>query len=107
MVDIRFRCKDISKTVASKYQDNNFRTHISKLGSGRQKFAIDPLRKITNDSTTMRAWRGGLLAIGPNPSRTISARFYSAKTRDDPTTHFGFRTIPAEQKEQLGWSSFS
>lgn len=98
-----FRCKDISETVASKYQHDSFRTYISNLGSGPRKFVIVPLRKITNDSTTMRAWRRSLLAIAPNPSRTIYARCYSAKATDDPTTHFGFRTIPAEQKEQLGW----
>ena len=41
-------------------------------------------------------------------SPCCTPRCYSSKPEADDTTHFGFRTIPAEKKEELGitfWDS--
>jgi 2-methoxy-6-polyprenyl-1,4-benzoquinol methylase len=53
-------------------------------------------------STTMTPVRRGIAAIVSTPCRVVCARCYSAKIASDPTTHFGFRTVPSAQKEQLG-----
>jgi len=83
-----------------------FRTHLTETDDRFKKSVIDDgsVRRTFEMATsaTMTPWRRGLIAIVSSPSRIIYARYYSVKTTSDPTTHFGFRTIPSEQKEQMG-----
>src|SRR5437667_11370197 len=55
----------------------------------------------------MNSVRSSLVkAIPQKPSRYICLRCYSTKPDTETTTHFGFRTIESEKKEEMGKIQF-
>jgi len=52
--------------------------------------------------TTVR--RGWSSIIHHKPFQNTSMRCYAAQPATDNTTHFGFRTVPEDNKEEMGSS---
>lgn len=56
----------------------------------------------------MNTMRRGLVTVTrQRPSRYLCLRCYTTKPDTGSTTHFGFRTIPSEKKEEMGTTSHS
>ena len=59
--------------------------------------------RVVNSSSSMNCVRSRIAgAVSRTPSSYLCLRCYGTKPDTDSTTHFGFRTIPSEKKEQMG-----